>query len=115
MREFIELISSLKFGNKDEWKSFQKGIVISTLSYIELTSFLLNERQYSFVLGGRFTQDCLENLFSVLRMKNSTLNAVQLKNNLKLTTISHYMRSISCGNYNDDRVFTRFSREYSKL
>lgn len=39
-------------------------------------------------------------------MKNCVLNAVQFKNNLKLITISHYMRTVSCSSYNeDDRKF----------
>lgn len=85
--EFVDLISLITFGSKTDWKPFQKGVIISTLSYIELSKYLIKEGNYKFVLCGRFTQDCIENLFAILRSKHCTLNAVQLKSNLKLITI----------------------------
>lgn len=104
--EFIDLITSVTFGVKASWKPFQTGIILTTKSFIELSAYLIDEKNYEYVLGGRFTQDCLENLFSVLRSKHSILNALQFKNNLKIVTISHYMRRISTSNYNqDDRDF----------
>ena len=106
LQEFIDLISKINFGNKKQFKPFQKGIILTTKSFIELATYLITKRNYKFVFGGRFTQDCVENLFSVLRMKNCILNAVQFKNNLKLITISYYMRQVSNGCYNeDDREF----------
>lgn len=109
-REFleglIELIRNLRFGSKGEWKPYQKGLIITTQSFLDVTEFLLEKRKYKFVIAGRFTQDCIENLFSVLRMKNCVLNALQFKNNLKLITISHYMRRVATSNYDeDDRQF----------
>ena len=81
-------------------------MIITTKSYIELATFLIEVRDYNFVFGGRFTQDCIENLFSILRMKNCVLNAIQLKNNLKLINVSHYTRRISNTSYDeDDREF----------
>lgn len=66
----------------------------------------MEEGNYKFVFCGRFTQDCIENLFSILRSKHSTLNALQFKNNLKLVTTSQYMRKVSSSNYEeDDREF----------
>ena len=39
-------------------------------------------------------------------MKSCILNALQFKNNLKLITISHYMRRVSSSSYDeDDREF----------
>ena len=55
LTEFIDLIGKLIFGSKTAWKPFQKGIVITTTSFLELSNFLINERGYRFVLGGRFT------------------------------------------------------------
>lgn len=87
-------------------ETISRGMIISTMSIIELSTFLIKERNYSFVLTSRFTQDCIENLFSVLRLKNSTLNALQFKTNLRLTAISHYMKKIPTSNYSyDDREF----------
>ena len=75
--------------------------MICTSLFIELTTHLLNKCDFNFILSGRFTQDCIENLCSVLRMKNCVLNALQL-NNLKLITISHNMQKVSCGSYDHD-------------
>lgn len=40
--EFVELISSLQFGKKSDWKPFQKGIIISTMSIIQISTYLIN-------------------------------------------------------------------------
>lgn len=60
----------------------------------------------NFFFPSRLTQDCLENLFSVVRLKQTVPNALQFKNNLKLIGISQYMKVISNSNYDtDDREF----------
>lgn len=116
LNEFIDLISLLTFGNKKEWKPFQKGLILTTASIIELSIYLLNNKDYKYVLAGRFTQDCVENLFSVLRSKHCILNALQVKNDLKLISISHYMKKISTSSYNEDNreFFEGFFVQYSK-
>ncbi|EFN63682.1 Transposable element P transposase, partial [Camponotus floridanus] len=106
LHEVIELFAALKVGQAGHWKPFQTAIIMSTTTVIQLTSFLLNNRHYNFFLPSRLTQDCIENLFSLLRMKNVVLNALQFKNNLKLISISQYMKNISNSNYEyDDREF----------
>lgn len=102
LTEIIETFSNLRVGIKKNFKPVQKGVIISTTSVIELASYLFRERKFQFLLTGRLTQDCVENLFSVLRSKNVTLNALQFKNNLKLIAISLYMRLVSRGNYEED-------------
>jgi len=96
------LISKLRFGASTDWKPFKRGIILSTMSCIELAQYLLEKRNYSFIFCGRFTQDCIENLFSVLRSKHSIMNALQFKNNLKLVTASYYMKQIASSNYEED-------------
>ncbi|XP_071636276.1 uncharacterized protein [Temnothorax longispinosus] len=57
-------------------------------------------------MGSRFSQDCLENVFRIVRQKHPTPNSIQFKNDLKLITISQYMANVSHGNYEeDDRTF----------
>lgn len=77
-------------------------MIITTTSVSELTNYLLEKRAFQFVLIGRMTQDCVENLFSVIRSKNSIPNALQFKNNLKLISIFLYVRPVSRGNYEED-------------
>lgn len=109
LNEFIKFMRCINFGNKIVWKPFQKGIILSTMSIIELSTYLIEKRNFSFILTSRFTQDCIENLFYVylvLRLKNSTLNALQFKIDLRLVAISHYMRQVSTSSYSyDDREF----------
>lgn len=106
LQEVVQLFLEMRVGEKGDWKPFQTGIIISTVSAIELTSYLLEERNFKFVILGRFTQDCLENLFGVVRSKNCTVNALQFKYHLKSITVSQYMKPIPTGSYGeDDREF----------
>lgn len=56
LNEFIEFMRGINFSNKFVWKPFQKDIILSTMSIIELYTYLIEERNYSFVLTSRFTQ-----------------------------------------------------------
>lgn len=60
----IDLFRNLGIGKDKKFKPVQAGVMITTQSLIELTQYLINDRGYLCVLGGRFTQDCVENLFS---------------------------------------------------
>ncbi|KAG0435581.1 hypothetical protein HPB47_018403, partial [Ixodes persulcatus] len=59
----------LKIGN---WAFLpeQPGVVLSTKSVLNLQKMLIYKHSFSFALTPRFTQDCLENLFSVVRQDN---------------------------------------------
>jgi len=102
LREMINLFERIKIGNKDIFKPVQKGIILSTTSIINLVEYLLKDRNFQFVLTGRFTQDCLENLHSLLRQKNVIPDCSQVKKDLKLIALAMYMRSITTGNYDYD-------------
>lgn len=101
LNEFTELVKKLRVGSQGKWKSFQSGLIIPTKSLIELNKELFNEN-YVFVIPGRFSQGCLENLFSSLRVKNVVMNALQLKNNLKLITVALFLKTPSKSSYHDD-------------
>lgn len=79
-------------GEKGHWKPVQTGVIMATTSILQLQDFFLNKRDYKFFLTGRLTQDCLENLFSLIRFKMPTPNALQVKQHLKAITIAQ----ISC-------------------
>ena len=80
LEEAINIISQIEVGKSRTWKPFQTGIIISTQSFIHLSKYLLDKEGFDFVLGGKFTQDCLENLFSIIRSKHVITKAVQFKN-----------------------------------
>lgn len=80
LHEFIEFFKNLTVGQKGQFKPMQKGIIITTTSILDvLTNYLLEEKTFQFVFTGRMTQGCVENLFSVMRIKNLIPNALQLK------------------------------------
>lgn len=58
------------------------------------------------MLTSRFTQDCIENLFSAIRTKHQIPNALQFKQDLKELCISRYIKPSKFSNYDqDDRQF----------
>lgn len=106
LKDFMDLFLNMDVGYKRIWKPSQTGVLISTQSMLDLHSYLLEAKNYSFVLTSRFSQDCLENLFCILRSKQVVPNAVQVKNNLKLICISQYLKNTSSSSYEeDDREF----------
>lgn len=105
LEEVIALISSIKIGQSGVWKLFQTGILISTQSVINLLKYLFYNEKFEFIFTSRFMQDCVENLFSVIRSKHVIPNTLQFKNNLKLITVSQYMKSVAHSSYVQDRNF----------
>lgn len=102
LESIVELFREIKIGYKPIFKPVQSGIMITTTSIIELTKYLIIERKYSYVLSGRFTQDCLENIFSSIRIRHPIPNALQFKHNLKLLAISKYLHTPHTSNYDKD-------------
>lgn len=54
----------------------------------------------------RFTQDCVENLFSVVRSKQRRPTALQFKSHLRTISLSQYMHDVRNSSYSiDDREY----------
>lgn len=93
-------------GSARVWKPSQTGAIISTTSILDIQNYLLNSKDVTFVLTARFTQDCLENLFCAVRVKQPIPTAVQFRNNLRLITVSQFLKDVSQTSYDeDDREF----------
>lgn len=106
LESVIELFKNIGIGHTHKFKPVQCGIMMTTKSVIELTKYLINVKGYMYVLTSRFTQDCVENLFSVIRAKHEIPNTVQFKQDLKELCISRYIRPSKCSSYDqDDREF----------
>jgi len=72
---------------------------MTTLSFIDI--FL--KFNYDFVLGHRFTQDVLENIFSNIRLKASrTPTSNQCLQTLKGISVSQHLSDIDHSNYAND-------------
>lgn len=88
LQSVIDLFRNMEIGKDKRFKPVQTGVMITTQSLIELTQYFINDREYLYVLGGRFTQDCVENLFSNIRHKFPIPNALQFKQSLKILSVS---------------------------
>lgn len=102
LNNFIKIMTNLEVGNKRCWKPSQSGSILATSSILDLQHIYLDQKGFHFLLTSRFTQDCLENLFSTLRAKNIIPNALQFKNDLKLISVSQYLKDVSRGSYDED-------------
>lgn len=67
---------------KEQWKPVQTGVVLSTMSILDLQAELL-AKGHTYVLTSRFFQDRLENLFGCICMRNPTSTALKFEQALK--------------------------------
>lgn len=118
LKKSIQVFHSMSIGQKGHWKPVQSGVIMATESMIELQQYFLNERRYKFLLTGRFTQDCLENLFSLIRFKQPIPNSLLVKQNLKVITITQacmYSKNTSYDNDVQENDFEQIKLEFFKL
>jgi hypothetical protein len=93
LREFMDITRSLNVKNK--WMPFQSGLLLATQTALDLEVKYVLKQQFQFLLLERFTQDAIENLFSVIRTRNPIPGARDFKTALRL--ISHYQRPAKNG------------------
>lgn len=108
LEDMITIFLSLRFGTNEaaSWKPIQTGLIMATRTILQLQKFFLVEKNYHFLLTSRFSQDCLENLFSLVRLRIPLPSPLQFKRHLKLITVAQYIRSTSSSSYSeDDRQF----------
>lgn len=102
----VDTVQTMKMGVTAHWKPSQAGLLISTHVVLKLQESLLGDRGYRFLLTGRLTQDCLENLFSVIRLRKPVPNAYDMKCALKLVCVSQFLHTPSSSSYElDDSVY----------
>ena len=97
---FSSLIASSRIGEKGDWKPVRSGIRLSTQSILQLAEDLLVNSP--FILTSRLSQDCLENLFSSIRLKNPVPSPLEFEHSLKLVTVVQFLRTATQGNYDQD-------------
>lgn len=102
--KFIEIFQNTII-NKG-WKPLNTGMIMSTLSLCQITELLI-QKGYKFVLLHRFTQDCIENVFSLIRRKaGASPSALQCLNSIKLITVSQFISNVKHTSYfNDSDLF----------
>jgi len=85
LHEMLDVIREVKFSGKACWKPIQSGIQLSTKTVLDLYSDLVTNGCYNFLMTGRLTQDCVENLFSCVRGHGDAHKSpVHFRHNLRL-------------------------------
>lgn len=102
LKNFIEIMSHVFIGDNKAWKPSQTGAILSTNSILQLQEYLFETKNCLFLLTSRFSQDCVENLFSCVRVKQPLPTALQFKNNLRLLSVCQYLKNVSNINYDED-------------
>lgn len=118
LKKTIQVFRTMSIGQKGHWKPVQFGIIMATESMIELQQYFLDERKHKYLLTGRFTQDCLENLFSLVRFKQPIPNPLLVKQNLKVITITQacmYSKNTSYDNDVEENNFEQVKLDFLKL
>ncbi|XP_053686871.1 uncharacterized protein LOC128736413 [Sabethes cyaneus] len=98
---FCEFVFKLKTGYDQCYKPWQSSSIIATNAILRLHKVLL-EKGFDYVLTGRFTQDCVENLFSQVRSKQKKPTALQFQSILKQLCVAQYMAAIPNTSYEFD-------------
>ena len=90
LRDIQLKVRSMQIGKVPGWKPLQTGIILTTQSVLEMVDELLTNEN-DFLMTGRLTQDCLDSLFSTVRLKTPTPMPVEFRNSLKIIAISQYL------------------------
>lgn len=85
IEQVFQIFSKMKVG-QGTWKPVQKGIAALCHGCLGLKDYFLNVQKFSIRMLGRFTSDCIENIFSLVRLKQTISNASLFLQNLKVIT-----------------------------
>lgn len=98
----IETMKGMKAGGSGQWKPSQAGLLIATTVVLQLQDILLKSEGYEYFLTSRILQDCLEILFSVIRLRKPVPNAYDMKRALKLVCVSQFLYTPTTISYDVD-------------
>ena len=100
LNDMVHLFCKIKIGTGG-WKPIQTGVVMATRSILAIQEEML-ARGHKFVLTARFTQDCLENVFSCVRYRNPAPTPVEFHQALRLISVGQFLTTVKSGSYQDD-------------
>lgn len=72
---------------------------------IHLHEYFLFSKKFNYFLPGRISQDCIENLFCTVRVKQSKPSALIFKNTLKTISLCQFMKNPKNSSYENDEGF----------
>lgn len=99
------------------WKPFQTGVILATEGGIDFQKIYIEKYNYRYVMLGRLTQDCLENVFSMIRCRQKMPDAHMFKINLRLVCLSQFENNLTRGNYSEDTgtYIVKYSKELEEI
>lgn len=98
----VKLFKNIKFNGG--WKPVQTHIIAATEAILAIQDYLINVQGYEFVIAGRFLQDVVENMFSLVRRKRPNPTALQVKQSLRQIVIGRLSGKVKGASYDlDDR------------
>lgn len=98
LQEVSRLIYEVRVGKEGKWKPWKTGLVVCTNAMIRLILRLFDSGHKQ-IFTSRFVQDCLENIFSVIRSKQRRPTPRDFGRNLKIVTLSQYMAPVPNSSY----------------
>jgi hypothetical protein len=101
LKNVILVFKSLRIGN-GAFKPIQRGVILATTTLLDVSLECLDYHNFSYILTGRMNQDCVENLFSVVRSKNPLPTPLYFARSLKQICMSQFLHVPSNSNYNVD-------------
>jgi hypothetical protein len=102
LQEIIELFYVLKVAPKNAWKPVQIGLILASINAVQLSEYYIRHKGFYYVCLGRFTQDALENLLSMVRSINPVPSPKYLKMALRLICVTQFFTANKRGNYEID-------------
>lgn len=109
LKEFMWIATKLIFRpNSQSLLPFQKAILLSTQTCLDLSSYLLNIG-FEFFMTSRISTDCTENVFSQVRVASRKPSALQFMHSLRLIAVSNFVSKIETSNYDYDETDDSFS------
>lgn len=94
LRDFMDIIRGITVAD-GKWKPFQSGLLLSTQTALDVQVEYLEKHKFKYLLLERFTQDAVENLFSVIRGRKSVPDAREFKHALRLICLSQFQANIN--------------------
>ena len=101
LQDVIEIFKGLKVGRRGDWKPIQTGVILATTAVLSIADELLSAG-HAFLLTSRLTQDCLENLFSSVRLRKPVPTPLEFKYALKLISNAQFLTLPRSGSYQQD-------------
>ncbi|EDS26734.1 conserved hypothetical protein [Culex quinquefasciatus] len=101
LNDTVRLVYDLTVGDSGAWKPWKTGLAMCTHAIIRLIDLLL-QNGHTQILTSRFTQDCLESLFSLIRYSQKRPTPLQFTQNLRIITLSQFMSPVPNASYSFD-------------